>query len=228
MRFIVKKLFLPVVVLSLFLLPFASSCSDKPDPADILTEVKFNVYEGVGEKVALLSDLSFGEFPKNNDMKKGIITYIATFRLLPKDNLLDKNYSISFELGGLTYGDDFEIDEISGYLVCAIPFDKKTEYDSLTVTIKTTDCAERITLKSLLPENTVSYKTALAKATVVLKDLFGQNTVDGKITGELRMRVIVKKGKAFWYVGYHYSETDCVALLLDGETGELLARRNKR
>ena len=223
-----KKIFCLLSILIFFVLPFSFACQKSPSASDIVSEVRFNVYEGVGEKTAVTSDLSFREFPLDNDMKKGVVKYCASFRLLPKDNNLEKNYKLSFSLNGLTYGDDFEIDEVSGFLTCIIIFDKKTEYDELEITVSTTDFSEKITLKSLLPKDTITYKTALEKASEVLADLFEQNRTENGINGEIRMRVIVKNGKAFWYAGYHYSDTDCVALLLDGSTGELLARRNKR
>lgn len=221
-----KKFFLilfSVLISALFL----TSCGKVPPYMKALSEVKYNLYEGSNDKVTVTAHAGFREFPMENDMKTGTVKYYITFKLVPADGNMDKVYSVTFSQSGENYGDTFSEDEVTHNLVCTVAYDNKTPFSSLDLTIKTTDWATNLTVTSVLPENTADYKTALKAGAEILKDVFAEHTDGNTLLGEIRMRIIVKDGKSYWYIGYHYSNSDCISMLLDGETLELLARRTQ-
>ena len=82
-----------------------------------------------------------------------------------------------------------------------------------------------ITMKSILPENTISYQTALnclQKNQPELIKAFSDS--EGNFNSEIRLRVIVKNQKSYWFVGFA-REDKVKALLVDGATGNVLAVR---
>ena len=74
-----------------------------------------------------------------------------------------------------------------------------------------------------MPENAISYKKALESFESKQPALIQNYTVNGTFIGEIAMRIIVKDGAPYWYLGLIDSNGKTKALLIDGTNGNILA-----
>lgn len=97
---------------------------------------------------------------------------------------------------------------------------------SLSVRVVKDGTAEDIVATSVKTENTLSPREALQRAVDSEKDYISKMTRGGDFYGEFHVRLL-RRDKNYYYVGIVNGEGDILSLLLDSETGEILARRER-
>lgn len=97
---------------------------------------------------------------------------------------------------------------------------------SLSVKIVKDGAQEEILATSVKTENTLSTRQALEKAVEAEHDRISKMTRGGVFCGEFHVRLL-RRDKNYYYVGIVGGAGDILALLLDSETGEVLARRER-
>ncbi len=84
-----------------------------------------------------------------------------------------------------------------------------------------------ITATSVKNDKTISYTDALGFALEAEKDRIGRMTSGGAFLGEFHVRLL-RRDKNYYYIGIVDTEGDTLSLLLDSESGEILARRDTK
>ena len=181
--------------------------------------------------VNLQSDIFYGE---NGDIKlkggysycleQGEKVYFLTFKLLEKE-MDNASYSISFMLDK-EYSSTFSLSPVTNSLttkVEVVPFSQK----EFTVNVFVGSERYDINMLSLLPSSVVSPVdgvNSLLDSQPELINLYKNE--NGGYDLSIEVRIIVKNEKAFYYVGLIDKNKQLKALLIDGQTKEVLAIRN--
>lgn len=211
-------------ILSIFCL-FSVGCKKTISLADYLCELRHLVYEGQTEDYHLRAYYGFKEKEYNSDGKATKPVYILTFRLLDKATD-DCTYYLWLDYNGTHYEQQFKLNPTSHTLTCQIEI-KGFNAQSFTVQVGTLDSKVEITFNSVIPKGTISYLDALTQLQKQQQELLkNYNDQSGNFNGEIALRLIVKDGKSYWYVGLYSSDGKLKALLIDGFNGQVLAIRN--
>ncbi len=222
-----KKIFLILsVVLALSVMLTGCDCSGKKevDYLSHVSELRSEVYEGKSEDYTLKASYGFRETPYINDGKVGKQVYYLTFEMVNVTNL-DLTYFLNFTHDGQTYEKQFNLNHHRSALFCEIEI-KDFNENSFTVSVGTLKDMQEIVMQNAIPENSLDYKGAinsLIKSQPSLLDNYKDE--DGDFCAEIYARILVKDGKAYWYIGIASGNGGLKAMLIDGKTGEILAVR---
>lgn len=205
------------------LIIFLAGCKNTPTLFDNVIEYRQNIFEGSNETYHIKGYYGFrksitasGESIKENAL---------TLKLLDLP-VSEKTYTAKIEFNGNKYSEDFTLSAIANSLYATFKIDD-FNLNEFNVCILVGSNSENVTLKSIVPLNTISGEEALNKLTETQGELLKHySNQDGIFNGEIIERLIVKDGKAFWYIGIKNNDEKLKALLMDGKTGEVLAVRD--
>lgn len=217
-----------VFLFSLFCisLPLISlvACSNSTNLALYVSELRKDVFEGENQNHHLSAGYGFRENPFVNDGKVGKTENLLTFKL-KNEQTSDITYTISLTFNGEQYASKFVFSPVSHSLIASVKIDN-FNLKTFKVTLSYGSNAVDIEMNSTLPNGTVDYCTALGvlqKEQPQMISSFCDS--EGNFKAEIYARVIVKNGKAYWYIGLAKGMDKLKALLIDGATCEVLAIR---
>jgi len=217
-----KKLF--IVLLCLFLTLFTLSCSKSNGLVPFVSELRSNVYEGKTENLVVKAGYGFKESPYSNDGEVKEKTYALTFKII-SDAPHDTAYTVSFDYDGNHFSQAFKFNPIAHSLTAIVEVENFNEKE-FSIIIQSGNQTHNVTMRSTIPDGTIDYTTALSFLEKNQPELIKAfSDTDGNFNAEIRIRILVKDGKAYWYVGLGQPDR-LKALLLDGKTGEVLAIRD--
>jgi hypothetical protein len=183
-----------------------------------VVELKSNVYIGKSENVVVSA--SYG-FTINADNVK---QYALTFKLKPNSDTLT-DYTLKMLHDGKTYTKRFSQNPISHALTTAVEVENFS-LEQFEIELLFSGEIIKICLTSTLPKNTLSHTDVLTALQKNQNSLISHYTdQNGNFTAKIRMRIIVKEQKPYWYIGFIDSEQNLKAFLVDGFSGEVLAIR---
>ena len=189
-----------------------------------VSELRQNLYVGECDGFKVMATYGYKETPYSTNGKVGTKQYKLTF-ILPDITEPEVTYSLTFKYNDTEYKADFKLNVTRHSLTATLPIENFNE-STFTVTILKASTVIDVTLNSIVPQGTLSYKGALdaliAKQSALLNAYVDSN---GNFNGEIYERIIVKDGKAYWYIGIADEKGGVKALLIDGSSGELLAVR---
>ncbi len=191
-------------------------CANKLSLAESVTELQSELYAGQSQSYNLKA--SYGYKTQNGEK-----VYHLTVKMSDKtqDNA---TYTLSLNHNGESYQTTFALNPVSDCLTAKIEVENLTQ-KTFDVTIYASSSSETVTLSSILPSDTADYTTAL-NSLLKSQSALISNYCDGEVfTGKIVMRILVKDGLAYWYVGLE-NERGVKALLIDGKTLEVLAIRD--
>ena len=200
------------------------SCNQEKGLLNYVSQLTNNIYHSDSQNYNIKAVYGYRETNPCQDGKVGQKAYFLTFRLLDKQTDL-QTYSLQFDFAQKSYGGDFTINPVFHTLTLELEIEGFV-CDSFDAKISCGDQTEVVKMTSAIPKNTLSYKKALSalqKEQGSLINSYYDNT--GNFTAEIYLRILVKNGKGYWYVGFAQSDKQLKALLLDGETGKVLAIR---
>ena len=190
-----------------------------------VSELRSDIFEGQSQTYTVKATYGFKEQPFNNDAKVENVKYALVFRVT-NGHMDGAAYSLSGNFDGTPVQTEFSLDPMSHALTATVEVENFNQKE-FTVTISCSGVAEDVTLSSIVPEGTISAEQALKclmeKQSSLLSSLYDQNK---NFNAELHLRVIVKQGKSYWYVGIATGSERLKALLIDGTNGEVLAIRD--
>ena len=216
-----KKFF--IVILSVFFVLSFSSCAKNQGLTPYVSELRSALFEGQSQYLTIKAGYGFRETPFNQDGQVKSRVNLLTFKLLNEQ--LQATYTISFNFNGKAYSSAFKLNPVSHSLTAEVEIDD-FNLKEFNVTISNGVDNQTITMRSIIPENTMDYKTALSKIEKSQPELIKAFCdQDGNFNAEIHLRIIVKDGKSYWFVGLNQPER-LKAFLVDGTSGKVLAVRD--
>ncbi len=210
------------LILLSFILLFSlclSGCGKTPTLFDYVYELREDVFEG--ESASYKLKCSYGFKTDENGEK----IYALTFKLLDKEQD-NATYSLDFTYGENELYKDFKFNPVTSTLTAVAEVENFTEKE-LTVKVSGASVSEEVILKSILPADTASAQTAINSLESSQTELINSyRDENGSFLGKISARVLVKNGKAYWYVGLYKPNGDLKAFLIDGKTLDVLAIRD--
>ncbi|MBQ8196705.1 MAG: hypothetical protein IJZ73_01440 [Clostridia bacterium] len=189
-----------------------------------VSELRQNIYEGEKDGLRVKATYGYRESPYLADGKIEKSEYRLTFTL-PEILPEDATYTLSFKYNDTDYKTDFKLNVAKNVLYASVPIENFNAQEFSVTVIKATTITT-LNLVSTIPQGTLSFRGALDtlqnKQPSLIKEYTDQN---GQFCAEIYQRIIVKDGKAYWYIGLTDKSGGIKALLIDGKTGELLAVR---
>lgn len=214
-----KKSFLPFLTL-LLLLPALSACG-KYDYSAHISDVKSDLFLAETETYTLTVSCISREYP-----------YLCDGVAASRSNLLEAVLTEKTPSGGeyelyfledAPKGGDMSFRSVTGDYFYSRSAEEFPE-GSLSVRVVKDGVNEELLATSIKNENTLSPEEALEKAVTAEHETIEKMTRGGRFCGEFHVRLL-RRDKNYYYVGIINEQGDILALLLDSETGETLARR---
>ena len=216
----IKKIVLIIVTFTLLLSAF-SGCKQKVDLTNDISELRYDILVGQNENFTVKGECYERETPrfKDGEIKEKTNCFVLT---LTNCNL-NVTYTASFTQNGINYSQKFNLSPTNSKLQAT--FNAKVTAGQLTVKINGGSVNETIELKSIVPNGAKDYKTALNSLLESQPSLINKYMLDGKFQGEIAVRLLVEKQKAYYYIGLTDTSKNTTALLIDADTLEVLAIR---
>ena len=212
----IKKFF--IVFLALTLL-FCTSCAKKSKLVPFVSELREIIYEGNCPDYTIKAHYGFKE---KMHVADGIVsekTYNLTIMLL---NLTSySKITASITLNGEVFTETFTYNPVSSLLTVCFPV--KNAENCYDLILSENGKTQTVTITSIIPENTLSYKQALIEFEKQQPSLIKNYEVGTEFHAELQMRILMREGKPYWYLGIIDKSGNTKALLLDGFSGKILA-----
>lgn len=208
------------VVLLLAVLPAFTACGSYDYTAHI-SEARSDLFCAETEEFSVTLSCVTREYPYVSDGITCPQTNVVEVSLVPaRAAICDYEIYVLGDgvLGGeasfRSYAGDFFYSES----VAAFP------EESVTIQIKWEDQTRELTATSVKNEKTLSVKEILKCAIAAEKKTVEGLKQNGNFLGEFYVRLL-RRNTNYYYVGIIDREGKTISLLLDSETGELLARR---
>ena len=211
-----------VNLLVIFLLIFSVQlfgCEKKSILLPFVSELRSEIFEGKSENFSIKAHYGYRETPYLNDGKVSPYSYELTFFLMGN---VQNNVSYSLELCPFNEKVDFEVTN-NGTLKASYKVKEFSEKSFGVILCYSTE-SEKITLTSILPENTLTLNEVLLKVEKSQEVLINSYYSDANFNAEIYARVLVKNDRPFYYIAFANGKT-LKAFLVDGLTAEVLAIR---
>ena len=212
--------FLPLLFSLLVLLPLAG-CAKTYDYTAHLSEIRRDIFLAETEEFTLTLSCAEREHPYASDGVACPRSMLMEAVLIPKDKSVE---SFTILLDG--WGGEMSFRNVRGDWFYSQGVTSFPE-GSVSLRISWEDGETEVAATSVKTENTLSCKEALARAVEEEKALVKSMTREGAFRGEFYVRLL-RRDKNYYYVGIVNEAGETVSLLLDAESGEVLARRPKR
>lgn len=213
-----KKLFLGLGC-ALALLPALCSCGSETDYFSHASEIRSDIFRAEEEDFTLTVSCVAREYPYVSD---GIAAPKTKLVEISLQTQLREEFCVYVlgerKIGGETsfrntHGDYFYSEGVEEFPKTAV-----------TVRVEWKDESREVTATSVKNDNTLSPETALKRALTGEKETLARMTKNGNFEGEFYVRLL-RRDKNYYYVGIVSKDANVISLLLDGESGEILARR---
>ncbi|MCI9010692.1 MAG: hypothetical protein HFE27_05935 [Clostridia bacterium] len=207
-------------LLILSMLPALTACGGYDYSAHI-SEAKSDLFCAETDEFTVTVSCVSREYPYVADGITCPMNSVMEVSLVPaKSQICD--YEV-YLLGETTWGGETSFRTYAGDYFYSESVRKFPE-GSVTVQIKWEDETRELTATSVKNEKTLSVNEILEYAIKAEKETVKQMTRDGNFLGEFYIRLL-RRNINYYYVGITDLNGTTVSLLLDSETGEVLAKR---
>lgn len=207
-------------LLILSMLPALTACGGYDYSAHI-SEAKSDLFCAETDEFTVTVSCVSREYPYVADGITCPMNSVMEVSLVPaKPQICD--YEV-YLLGETTWGGETSFRTYAGDYFYSESVRKFPE-GSVTVQIKWEDETRELTATSVKNEKTLSVNEILEYAIKTEKETVKQMTRDGNFLGEFYIRLL-RRNINYYYVGITDLNGTTVSLLLDSETGEVLAKR---
>lgn len=209
-----------ILLLSCLCFPALTACG-KIDYSEYLSDVRSDVFCAETEEFTLTLSCVSREHPFLAD---GIASERSDLVeiVLNDGGTGGVDYEI-YVLGDTVWGGDMAFRNVSGDYYYSRGTDAFPE-GNVSLRIQWGDETRELTVTSIKNENTLTVNEALQSALDYEKDAVSTLTRNGAFCGEIFVRLL-RRDKTYYYVGIADTTGKTISLLLNSETGEILARR---
>lgn len=214
-----KKILCSVCLLA-GLAPVLTGCGSYDYFAHV-SELRSDIFCAETENFSLTLSCTEREYPYAYDGIACTMSKVVEISITPVDCDLD-GLEISFTDGKGTDGDASFRNTHGDYFYSFGVTEFPAQSVSLSLKWKSGECA--LTATSVKNEHTLTAKQALDCAVSAEKDTISRMTRSKRFYGEFYVRLL-RRSTNYYYVGIVDENGNTVSLLLDSETGSILARR---
>lgn len=208
-----------VLLLPLLLLPLLCGCG-KYDYFAHVSDLRSDLFLAETERFTLTVSCVMREKPYLDDGIASAASPVVEAVLAEKE-LSGAEYEIYF-LEDVPRGGDMSFRSVTGDYYYSRSVETFPEH-SLSVRVVCGEEATELVATSVKTENTLTPEEALEKATDAEQEALSKLLSNGVLHAEFHVRLL-RRDKNYYYVGI-ISEQSVISLLLDSETGDVLARR---
>lgn len=214
-----KKAFLPLLLFAL--LPALAACGAKYDYTKHLSEVRSDIFYGETDAYSVTVFFGSREYPYATDGIACPMQGLAEISLAVKSGV-DGDYAV-YVLGDKEWGGEMSYRNVKGDYYYSQGVGAFPE-GQMSLRIECEDAKTTLALTSVKTEDTLTPEEALEIAVSHEKETVARLTCDNVFQGEFSVRLL-RRDANFYYVGIAAKSGKVLSLLLDAETGEVLARR---
>ena len=199
------------------LLPLLAACKKSPDYFSYVSELRSDLFIASEEEFSLTVACISREYPYINDGIKAPLSDVVEITL---EGDADE-YSV-YLMGKENIGGEMSFRNTRGDFYYSQGV-KAFPQGSVTLRVEWEDNSREIVATSVKTEHTLSPKEALERALDTEKTALERMSADGGFRGEFYVRLL-RRDKNYYYVGIVDTNGSMISLLLDSESGEVLAR----
>ena len=205
------------ILLLVGLLPLITACRKGPDYFTYVSELRSDLFTASEEEFSLTVACISREYPYINDGIKSTLCDLVEITL---EGDADE-YSV-YILGGENVGGEMSFRNTRGDFYYSQGV-KSFPQGSVTLRVEWEDTSREIVATSVKTESTLSPEDALDCALKGEQQTLEHMRTDGTFRGEFYVRLL-RRDKNYYYVGIVDTNGKLISLLLDSESGEVLAR----
>lgn len=206
----------------LLLLPLLGGCARPYDYTAHISESRYDVFRAETDEFSVTVNFVSREYPYADDGIACPRTRLCEISLVPAGDLR-ADFEVYLDTENGEWGGETSFRSVRGDYAYSESADFSPE-GTLTLRVVWGSETREIAALSVRTEKTLSPEDALSCALAAEKETVDRLTGENGFGGELRIRLL-KRDKVYYYVGIVGADGTRVALLLDGETGEVLAKR---
>ncbi len=217
-----KKYF--CLIVTIIMLSAVISCKKDVDLSYYVSELRENVY--VGE----VDSLKVTVYPEKRETPFIADSYVGKLKnqLIVKidgENVTLDDAEIILSYDKTTAQGSFNYSPIGGKYVCNIEVENLPKNGSINGVLKTGEKECEFVLSSAVTSSAISAKDALNSVKKHDFKTVDKLFCDGKVEAEIHVRIMADKERNYYYVGF-VSKNGTYAYLIDGRTGEVLAKKS--
>ena len=199
------------------LLPMLAACKRGPDYFTYVSELRSDLFVASEEEFSLTVACISREYPYNGDGIKAPLCDLVEITL---EGDADE-YSV-YIMGEEHMGGEMSFRNTRGDFYYSQGV-KSFPEGSVTLRVEWEDTSREIVATSVKTEHTLTAQEALEFALEGEQKTLERMSADGTFKGEFYVRLL-RRDKNYYYVGIVDTNGKTISLLLDSESGELLAR----
>jgi hypothetical protein len=168
---------------------------------------------------------------ENDFSQNGRKTELIDFGVLtlkPINKQVYKNLTFEMTVNENIFKGTFELNPIDNSLVFDIKTKAKVD-DIVNVTIKTSVVSTTIIMQNVMDKKSLKQKDAIKKTKKEFKNLIKQKTINGKLDGEISVRILINSESEKLEVAYYITLIDIDSnlsfLLIDANAKQILAKQ---
>lgn len=212
-----------LIVIPCILTIFAA-CNPKPDCFSYISDLRKDVFVAEDETFGVVVWAGARETPYAADGIKNETRLNITVKVTAKKETGDKITAV-IAYGDNEYTQDLAFHPVKSAMACSFDVNVLPE-KQVVVKLIYGDQSCTLTAISALNEDTIPYTEALKKATDYCAEYIEKHTENGKLKAEISVRLLTENGNNYYYVGFTATDGEKKAVLIDGETGSVLAEKN--
>ena len=225
-RHFFKKLLLPItrillLVFTIFCLLFASACKRELDLTEYVSEYRNNLLLYSGEDFSVRMQSVVKEYPYVADGYKGEQTKRVELIITPPQGT--EHCEVRFYADGAEHSGEASYDSVKRHFYYSCTATAENAY-TVPASLTFDGRDQEITLTSVKTDDLLPLQDVLRLAFESEKELLKKLTPNKEFEGELYVRLLYEDSP-FFYVGIVDRNGKVTALLLDGKTGKVLAKR---
>ena len=218
---IIKKIICALLLVSALFIN--ASCKKSLDLTVYVSQLRLGVYQGVSENFDLTLYSESKEKPFAIDGFVGEMGNVLIVKLNGTKTLSD-GVKITLKYDDYECSGEFKLNPVNSTYTAEIEVENLPNTPNVLAFIETEEVKEQVSLVSKVSASKLDYKSVLKfvqdSDSETVKKLFTSN-----VSTEIHIRIIPEKGKNYYYVGFNNKDGSISAYLVDGESGEVLARR---
>lgn len=211
------------LLFSVLFLLFSTSCKQNDAYADKISQLRHDILYAFTEDYEIFAYKEIREEPLKDDGKKDETKNVLTFKIVFKKEMsLKSSPVVQFSIDGINYRKEFEYRPLSNYVSCYF-FLPSLPKEKLGISLEFDERKETHTLLTVLNKATINYSEALT-GIAESDDEDAKKFFGGNENYEIRIRLIYSDDYRCYYVGL-FSASESVSYLVDGENGEIIAKK---